>query len=95
MLVLLKLFLMIRSYKPLTFFGGLGILLAIGALAAGARPAIELVRDYQVHSLASLVAAGSLAVLSFFSIGLGLVLNSVNLRLLEVEKLIQKSVRGD
>jgi glycosyltransferase involved in cell wall biosynthesis len=95
MLVLLKLFLMIRSYKPLTFFGGLGILLAIGALAAGARPVIELVRDYHVHSLASMVAAGSLAILSFFSVGLGLLLNSVNLRLLEVEKLIQKSVRPD
>jgi glycosyltransferase involved in cell wall biosynthesis len=95
MLVLLKLFLMIRSYKPLTFFGALGILLALGALAAGVRPVIELVRDYQVHSLASLVAAGSLAVLSFFSVGLGLVLNSVNLRLLEVEKLIQKSGHRD
>jgi len=94
MLVLLKLFLMIRSYKPLTFFGGLGIVFAVAALVAGVKPAIELFRDHQIHSLASIVAAGSLAVLSFFSVGLGLLLNSVNLRLLEVEKLIQKSVRG-
>jgi hypothetical protein len=29
-------------------------------------------------------------ILSFFSLGLGLILNSVNLRLLEMEKLIRK-----
>jgi len=29
-------------------------------------------------------------ILSFFSLGLGLILNSMNLRLLEIEKLIAK-----
>jgi glycosyltransferase involved in cell wall biosynthesis len=91
MLVLLKLFLMIRSYKPLTFFGGAGILLALTALVAAVGPLSELVRNHSVHSIASLVLAMSFIILSFLSLGLGLVLNSVNLRLLEVEKLIQKS----
>ena len=90
MLVLLKLFLMIRSYKPLTFFGGLSIAVLALALLAAIRPLAEFAVDHTVHSLASAMLAASLVILSAFSLGLGLVLNSINLRLLEVEKLIHK-----
>ncbi len=90
LLVLLKLFLMIRSYKPLTFFGSLGILLMFAGLVAGLRPLIEFAMNRYVHSVPSAVLAAALMILSAFSIGLGLILNSVNLRLLEVEKLIGK-----
>ena len=90
MLVLLKLFLMIRSYKPLTFFGGLSVLLMIAGFAAGSRPLFEFALDRYVHSIPSAVLAAALMILSAFSLGLGLVLNSINLRLLEVEKLIGK-----
>ncbi|MDB6108300.1 MAG: glycosyl transferase [Pedosphaera sp.] len=89
-LVLLKLFLMIRSYKPLTFFGGLSIALMVMGLLAGLRPLAEFVTDRYVHSVPSAVLAASLFILSAFSLGLGLVLNSINLRLLEVEKLVCK-----
>jgi hypothetical protein len=88
--VLLKLFLMIRSYKPLTFFGGLSIAVLALAMLAAIRPLAEFVVDHSVHSIASFVLAATLVVLSAFSLGLGLVLNSINLRLLEVEKLIRK-----
>jgi glycosyltransferase involved in cell wall biosynthesis len=89
-LVLLKLFLMIRSYKPLTFFGGLSMVVLALALLAAIRPLAEFVVDHSVHSIASFVLAATLVLLSAFSLGLGLVLNSINLRLLEVEKLIRK-----
>jgi glycosyltransferase involved in cell wall biosynthesis len=89
-LVLLKLFLMVRSYKPLTFFGGLGIVLFVAGLLAGVVPLHEFFLDKRVHSVPSAVLAASLIILSFFSVGLGLILNSVNLRLLELEKLIRK-----
>lgn len=90
LLVILKLFLMIRSYKPLTFFGGLSIFLMLLALLAGLRPMHEFLVDRFVHSIPSAVLAASLVILSAFCLGLGLLLNSVNLRLLEVEKLIRK-----
>jgi len=90
LLVLLKLFLMIRSYKPLTFFGGLGMLLFFAALIAGIWPATELAIEHHVRSLPSALLAALLVILSALSISLGLVLNSINLRLLEVEKLIRK-----
>jgi len=90
LLVLLKLFLMIRSYKPLTFFGGLGILLFLGGLLAAIWPLTELAIEHHIRSFPSAALAAVLVILSAVSISLGLVLNSINLRLLEVEKLIRK-----
>lgn len=90
MLVLLKLFMVLKSYKPLTFFGGLAILLMVAGLAVGFRPVFEYALEHYVHAVPSAILASSLMILSFFSLGLGLILNSVNLRLLEVEKLIRK-----
>ena len=90
LLVLVKLFMMIKSYKPLTFFGGLGILFMIPGLLVGIRPVHEFIREHYVYSVPSAILASSLVILSFFSLGLGLILNSINLRLLEVETLIRK-----
>ena len=88
--VLLKLFLILRSYKPLTFFGVCSIALFLLGLAAGARPVIEYLRERYVYAVPSAVLAASLVLLSFLTLGLGLILNSTNLRLLELEKLIRK-----
>ena len=90
LLVLVRLFLMIKSYKPLTFFGSVAIVLMIAGLLAGIRPVVEFFREHYISAVPSAILASSLVMLSFASLGLGLILNSVNLRLLEVEKLIRK-----
>ena len=90
LLVLLRLFLMLKSYKPLTFFGICSIILLILGLAAGFRPLYEFATAHFVYSLPRAVLAAALVLLSSFSLGLGLILNSTNLRLLELEKLISK-----
>jgi glycosyltransferase involved in cell wall biosynthesis len=90
LLVLLKLFMVIKSYKPLTFFGSISILFMLAGLAAGFRPVHQYLVEQHVHSLPSAILASALVILSFVSLGLGLILNSMNLRLLEVEKLIRK-----
>lgn len=88
--VLLKLFLILKSYKPLTFFGLCsGALLLLGG-AAGARPVYEYLTERYVHAVPSAILAAALVLLAFFTLGLGLILNSTNLRLLELEKLITK-----
>ena len=92
--VLLKLFLMLKSYKPLTFFGLCGIGLFLLALLAGARPVYEYATERYVHAVPSAILAAALMILSFLSVGLGLLLNSVNLRLLELEKLVVKRISG-
>ena len=90
--VLLRLFLIVKSYKPLTFFGSLALALFALGLAAGSLPVYDFVTDpnHFVHRVPSAILAAALMMLSFFSLGLGLILNSINLRLLELEQLITK-----
>jgi len=90
LLVMLKLFLILRSYKPLTFFGLCSIILMVLGLAAGFRPVYEYITERYVHTVPSAVLAASLIMLAFLSLALGLILNSTNLRLLELEKLVCK-----
>jgi glycosyltransferase involved in cell wall biosynthesis len=91
--VLLKLFLILKSYKPLTFFGGGSLVFLAAGLAIGSRPVYEFIRFHYVYTVPSAILAAALVLLAFLSLGLGLVLNSMNLRLLELEKLVLKSPR--
>ncbi|HEY5346502.1 MAG TPA: glycosyltransferase [Verrucomicrobiae bacterium] len=90
--VLLRLFLIVKSYKPLTFFGSLALILCALGMAVGSLPVYDFVTDpnHFVHRVPSAILAAALILLSFFSLGLGLILNSINLRLLELEQLITK-----
>ena len=88
--VMLKLLLIVKSYKPLTFFGLCSIVLLLLGLAAGARPVYEYLSESYVYAVPSAILAAALILLSFLCLGLGLILNSTNLRLLELEKLICK-----
>ena len=91
--VLLRLFLILKSYKPLTFFGGLGLILLVLGLVVGSLPAYSFVTDpkHTVHHVPSTILAATLVLLAFYSLGLGLILNSMNLRLLELEKMVTKA----
>ena len=93
--VILKLFLIMKSYKPLTFFGIGSLLLLVLGLIVGSRPVYEYITERYVHAVPSAMLAASLIVLACFSLGLGLILNSVNLRLLELEKLVGKRLGSD
>jgi glycosyltransferase involved in cell wall biosynthesis len=97
LLVILKLFLILRSYKPLTFFGLCSLSFFGLGLAAGTRPVYEYITERYVYAVPSAILAACLVMLSVFTLALGLILNSVNLRLLELEKLVRKSGsrRGD
>jgi glycosyltransferase involved in cell wall biosynthesis len=97
LLVVLKLFLILRSYKPLTFFGLCSLGLGAMGLLAGFRPVHEYVTEHYVYAVPSAILAASLILLAFLALGLGLILNSTNLRLLELEKLVRKRTarRGD
>lgn len=93
MRVLLRLFLLMRSYKPLTLFGSVAIALFAGTAAAGALPALELVEYHRVNSRAAAILAISGFMLTCLSLALGLVLSSVNLRLLELERVVIKRIK--
>src|SRR6185295_3551798 len=50
MLVMLRLFLVLKSYKPLTFFGGISIGFFVLSLLAGIRPVLDYIRERYVHT---------------------------------------------
>lgn len=89
--VLFRLFLILKSYKPLTFFGLGSIMFFLLGLAVGSRPIYEFIKTHYVSTVPSAILAAALVLLSFLSLALGLILNSVNLRLLELEKLVAKA----
>ncbi len=92
--VLLKLFLMIKSYKPLTFFGSLALLLLAAGLAVGVQPMLATLFHRAPVSVPLAILAIGLVLLSSLNLALGLLLNSVNLRLLELEMLLQARSRA-
>ena len=91
--VLLKLFLILKSYKPLTLFGTTGAALLLLGLAAGARPVYEYFSYRYIYAVPSAVLAAALVLLASLSFGVGLILNTVNLRLLEIETQLRRAVR--
>lgn len=92
--VLLRLFLLMRSYKPLTLFGSLCIALLLVSFGFGALPLWELIEQHRVISRASAILAISTFMLASVSLALGLVLSSVNQRLLELERVVIKRIQG-
>lgn len=66
----------------------LPLFLPLGVLL---RPVSQYFAVGQVSSVASAIVASALVILSFLSTGIGLILNSINLRLLEIEKLVWKA----
>ena len=91
--VLLRLFLLLRAYKPLTLFGSVAIALLFATLAVGALPLIELVEYHRVVSRACAILALSGFMLSCLSLSLGLVLSSVNQRFMELERVVIKRIK--
>ncbi|MSU35401.1 MAG: glycosyltransferase [Pedosphaera sp.] len=55
--VLLKLFLMLKSYKPLTFFGSISIGLLLLGMLVGVRPVRQFIVDRHISSVTSAIIA--------------------------------------
>lgn len=92
--VLLRLFLLMRSYKPLTMFGSITLVGLLFSIGFSVLPAYELLTMHRVASRASAILAISALMLSSLSFALGLVLSSVNQRLLELERVTLKTLRS-
>jgi hypothetical protein len=90
--VLIKILLILRSYKPLTFFGSLAIIceLAMLAIVLFALPA-QLAAGRNPVILATL--SSSLFTIGIFMGAIGLILNSLNFRLLEDMNSLSKQIQ--
>jgi glycosyltransferase involved in cell wall biosynthesis len=78
-----------RDYKPLTFFGGVGLLLILPALVTGALVVFEFVRGGAVPRVTTAVVAVGLLLCGLLSLTAGLILHSIARRSQEFEYHIQ------
>ncbi len=93
LLVLFRILNLFRSYKPLTFFGGLGILLFITAVAF-ALAAVYGLSAESGYRLAAMVLAGTSLAMSLMAGGIGVIVQLVNFRFLELDSVLRRRRTG-
>jgi hypothetical protein len=90
--VLWKIFSLFRAFKPLTFFGGFGLLFLFLGILAGMVPIHEYLTepDHYVYHLPLAVLAASLVILGASLISLGMLLHAINWRFIELHNVLTR-----
>lgn len=91
--ILRSIMVLFRDYRPVAFFGWLGIALALASLWSGMVPVQDYIRTGLVSHLPRAVLAAALFILSALSFSLGVLLSSINRRSVEMAALIRKVAR--
>jgi glycosyltransferase involved in cell wall biosynthesis len=91
--VLWKIFQLFRTVKPLTFFGGLGILFFVMGILTGIPPIYGFVASgyTEVKRFPLAILATGLMILSFSSTFLGILLHSINARFHELHNIVTRN----
>ena len=88
--VLFRILSLFRSYKPLTFFGGMSILFFLLSIGGGV---LIWLRHWPVDSgagLALTIAAATLMAMSLAAAGIGLIVQLINFRFLELDSVTKR-----
>ena len=88
--VLWTIFNIARSVKPLTFFGGLALVFIVLGLLAGTPAVMQYLDHHKVESFPLLFVGVGLVLLSFMSLGMGVLLHAFNVRLKEITSLLRR-----
>ena len=90
--VLWKIFSLFRAFKPLTFFGFLGLILLLAGLLAGLAPINDYITnpDHYVRHVPLAILATGLIILSAGCFFLGILLHAINWRLRELHNIITR-----
>ena len=80
-----------KAYKPFTFFGLIGLFFAILGLGTGVEVILDFLEDRYVNKVPTAILSSAWMLLSFGSIGIGIILNVLSYRFRELEKIIQKT----
>ncbi|RPI63822.1 MAG: glycosyltransferase [Planctomycetaceae bacterium] len=88
--VIWKIFSLFRAFKPLTFFGGVGIVFFVLALLAGAPPIYEYITTGRILRFPLAILATGLMLMSAGSVFLGILLHAVNWRFKELHNVLTR-----
>ncbi len=93
--VLWKIFSLARAFKPLTFFGGAGLLLLVLGIAAGIPPIYGFIASgyREVRRFPLAILATGLVLLGFGNIFLGILLHAINWRFKELHNVLVRKRR--
>lgn len=91
--VLWKLFSLVRAFKPLTFFGGMGMVLFTLGLLAGIAPVYDYIRYAYVYHVPLAILAVGLVLLAAGSTFLGVLLHAINWRFKELHNVMVRKRR--
>ena len=90
--VVFKIFTLVQSYKPLTFYGGIGLFLLACGLIAG----IFVIQDYityqYIYRVPLAILATGLVMIGVLSGFAGIILTRINFRLLEISSIQAKTL---
>jgi hypothetical protein len=90
--VILKILNIARAYKPMTFFGMLAIISSLAGLAAGYVPIVEYIEFRYVYSVPRAILASGLQIIAILLVGVGMIISTINFRILELSVLISKQL---
>jgi glycosyltransferase involved in cell wall biosynthesis len=93
--VLVKIFQLLRTFKPLTFFGSICLVLLALGLAAGFPPVYELASTGRTDRLPLAVLATGLMILSAGNFFLGIILHAMNWRFKELHNVLTRGQPAD
>jgi glycosyltransferase involved in cell wall biosynthesis len=90
MRVLFRILNVFRSYKPLTFFGGMGILFFLLSIVLGAGVWYGPWGPTSGYRMAFIVLAATLLAMSLVAVSIGVIVQLINFRFLELDSLMRR-----
>ena len=83
-----------KAYKPFTFFGGIGSVLIIMGVISGIWVILDYLEDEYVNKVPTAILSTGMMLLGFGSIGIGVMLNTINDRFRENLRLLHRKINN-
>lgn len=92
--VLLKIVDIFKAYRPLLFFGLVGILFALLGLGLGSIPIRQFLETGKIAAFPTAILAAALEIMALVAVSCGVVLDSINHHFREASQLVLQNRRG-
>ena len=83
-----------KAYKPFTFFGGIGLAFILAGGISGIWVILDYLEDEYVNKVPTAILATGFMLLGFGSMGIGILLNTINYRFRENIRQLHKIIRS-
>ena len=88
--VLLKLFNILKAYRPFLFFGVIGLLICLVGLLLGSVPIVEFINTGKVSHFPTAILAASIEIVGVIVVFAGIIMDSVNHHFRELSSQVVK-----